>query len=183
MMKKMIFALSVSAAAMTAAQAQTTVAPRPYIGVGVAVADQAGGDEGYKANAKVFGGVELNQNWAAEAGYTDFRKSDMYVGEGSSIVKGSAKGYGLYLAGKYTMPINDQFSAYGKLGVSNSRRNVSTVTGTSYSKYDTGAYAAVGVQYNLNQNVALVGEYERYGKDKAFGTKADVWTAGLKYSF
>jgi OOP family OmpA-OmpF porin len=92
-------------------------------------------------------------------------------------------GYGLYVAGKYTMPINEQFAAYGKLGLSNSKRALSTPSGLSYSKYDTGAYAGVGVQYALNQNVSLNAEYERYGKDKDFGAKADVWTVGAKYSF
>jgi len=39
------------------------------------------------------------------------------------------------------------------------------------------------VQYNLNQQVALTAEYERYGKSKAFGAKADAWTVGARYSF
>jgi OOP family OmpA-OmpF porin len=181
-MKKLIFALIASAAAMTAAQAQTTTAPRAYVGVGVATADQVSGDK-YQANAKVFGGYDIDQNWGVEAGYTKFRGSDTYVAESSGIVKGSADGYGLYVAGKYTMPINDQFSAYGKLGVSNNKRAINTVTGNSYSKYDTGAYAGLGVQYSLTQNVSLNAEYERYGKSKDFGAKADVWTVGAKYSF
>jgi OOP family OmpA-OmpF porin len=181
-MKKLIFALIASAAAMTAAQAQTTTAPRAYVGVGVATADQANGDDGYKANGKVFGGYELNQNWAVEGGYTKFRGTDLNVAVNGKVVQGSADGYGLYVAGKYTMPINEQFSAYGKLGLSNSKRALSTAT-TSYSKYDTGAYAGLGLQYSLNQNVSLNAEYERYGKDKDFGAKADVFTVGAKYSF
>jgi OOP family OmpA-OmpF porin len=181
-MKKLIFALIASTAAMTAAQAQNTTPPRSYIGVGIATANQAGGDD-YKANAKVFGGYEVNQNWAAEAGYTKFRSADVSVRENGVSVPGSADGYGIYVAGKYTMPINEKFAAYGKLGVSNSKRAVSTATGNNYSKYDTGAYGGLGVQYNLNQNVAFNAEYERYGKDKDFGAKADVWTVGLKYAF
>jgi hypothetical protein len=39
------------------------------------------------------------------------------------------------------------------------------------------------LQYNLNQQVALTAEYERYGKSKDFGAKADVWTVGARYSF
>jgi hypothetical protein len=37
---------------------------------------------------------------------------------------------------------------------------------------DTGAYGALGVQYKLNQQVALTAEYERYGKEKDIGAKA-----------
>ena len=41
----------------------------------------------------------------------------------------------------------------------------------------------MGAQYQINQDVALVAEYERYGKSRDFGQKADVLTIGAKYSF
>jgi opacity protein-like surface antigen len=191
-MKKLIFALIASAAAMTAAQAQTTTAPRPYIGVGVATADHdysLGGatnvnSDGYKASAKVFGGVEFDQRYGIEAGYTDFRGSDFsYTNATGAAGHGSSDGYGVYVAGKASVPLNDQFSAYGKLGVAYSKRKLSSDLGLNADQNDTGAYAAVGLQYNINQQVALTAEYERYGKSKDFGAKPDVLTAGLKYSF
>jgi OOP family OmpA-OmpF porin len=194
-MKKLIFALIASAAAMTAAQAQTTTAPRPYIGVGVATADHDnnlgnfGGtkvnSDGYKASAKVFGGVEFDQRYGVEAGYTDFRSSDFsYTDAGTGAAgHGSSDGYGVYVAGKASVPVNDQISAYGKLGVAYSQRKLNSNLGLHAEQNDTGAYAAVGLQYNINPQVALTAEYERYGKSKDFGAKADVLTAGLKYSF
>ena len=51
------------------------------------------------------------------------------------------------------------------------------------SQGDTGAYASVGVQYNVTPQVGVVAEYERYGKEKDFGAKPDVWTVGARYSF
>jgi OOP family OmpA-OmpF porin len=192
-MKKLIFALIASAAAMTAAQAQTTAAPRPYIGAGVASADHdyrlgngatnVNGD-GYKASAKVFGGVEFDQRYGVEAGYTDFRSSDFsYTNAAGTRGHGSSDGYGVYVAGKASVPVNDQLSAYGKLGVAYSKRKMSSNLGLNAEQNDTGAYAAVGLQYNINPQVALTAEYERYGKTKDFGAKADVLTAGVKYSF
>jgi OOP family OmpA-OmpF porin len=89
----------------------------------------------------------------------------------------------VYVAGKASMPINDQFSAFGKLGVENSHRSYSTTAGMGGSNSDTGVYAGVGVQYNLNQKVALTAEYERYGNKKDFGAKPDVWTVGARYNF
>jgi len=46
-----------------------------------------------------------------------------------------------------------------------------------------GIYAAVGLQWNVNPQWALVGEYERYGRSKKIGSKADVWTIGARYNF
>lgn len=181
-MKKLVFALLASAAAVGAAQAQTTApAPRAYVGVGVATADHLG--DGYKADAKVFGGYEFNQNLGIEGGYTNFGSVDFNRSEGGRSISGSTKGYGAYIAGKYSVPLSEQLSAYGKLGLSHSERKYSNSWGMNYNDRDTGAYAGVGVQYKLNQDVALTAEYERYGKDKPSGAKADVWTVGVKYGF
>jgi OOP family OmpA-OmpF porin len=191
-MKKLIFALIAGSAALSAAQAQTTTAPRAYVGVGVASADHdyrisgaSGVDsDGYKASGKVFGGVEIDQTWAVEAGYTDFRKSRAnYTLNG---VNGSAEsdGYGSYLAAKASLPLNQQTSLYGKLGVAHTKADMtSTTPGLSREISDNGVYGGVGVQYNLNQQVSLIAEYERYGKKKDFGAKPDVFTIGAKYNF
>jgi OOP family OmpA-OmpF porin len=71
---------------------------------------------------------------------------------------------------------------YGKLGLQHSERKLESAV-LNLKDTDTGAYGAVGVQYNLNQQVALTAEYERYGKSKDIGAKADAWTVGARYSF
>lgn len=188
-MKKLIVALIASAAAMSAAQAQTT-APRAYVGAGVASADHefkmSGATnvdtEGYKASGKIFGGYEFNQNWGVEAGYTDFRKSDVSYSIGGANNRGETEGHAFYLAGKATLPLNEQFSVYGKLGATRVKNELELVN-ASMSRSKTEAYGALGAEYKLNQNVSLIGEYERYGKSKDFGAKADVWTIGAKYAF
>jgi opacity protein-like surface antigen len=188
-MKKLIVALLAGAAAMSAAQAQTTAQPRGYVGIGVATADHEDfsglnnyDGNGYKASAKIFGGVQIDPTWAAEAGYTDFRSADFNYSANGVNGGGSTKGYGYYLAAKGTVPINEQFSAYGKLGVQHSERKLESPI-LSLKDTDTGLYGAVGLQYKLTEQVALNAEYERYGKSKAFGAKADVWTVGANYSF
>jgi OOP family OmpA-OmpF porin len=174
-MKKLIVALIAGAAAMSAAQAQnyTDTQPRAYVGVGVASAKNIQSDD-YKAGGKIYGGYQLNQTWAAEAGYTDFGDHD--------AANGTTKGNSYYLAGKATMPINERFSAYGKLGVQHSERKYDSAA-LNLKDTDTGAYGALGVQYKLNQQVALTAEYERYGKEKDIGAKANVWTVGAHYNF
>jgi opacity protein-like surface antigen len=182
-MKKLAFALLASIAAVSAAQAQTVdTQPRAYVGVGVATADHEDSNgldnDGYKASGKVFAGYEFNRTWGAEVGYTDFRKSSV----NSATNSGDTKGYGYYVAAKASTPLNDQLSLYGKLGVAQSQRELRT-TLVDLKQNDTGAYAGVGLQYNLNQQVALTAEYERYGKSKDFGAKPDVLTVGARYSF
>jgi opacity protein-like surface antigen len=174
-MKKLIVALIAGAAAMSAAQAQnfTDTQPHAYVGVGASTAKNIQSDD-YKLGGKIYGGYQVNQTWAAEAGYTDFGDHD--------AANGTTKGNGYYVAAKATMPINEQFSAYGKVGVQRSERKFNSAA-LSLKDTDTGAYGALGVQYKLNQQVALTAEYERYGKEKDLGAKANAWTVGAHYNF
>ena len=190
-MKKRIFALIAGAAAMTAAQAQTGMS-RGYVGVGIATAETtytvAGssnmGDPGYRASGKIFGGVDINQMWGAELGYTDFRSANANYSIGATPGNISSEGHSWYLAGKASMPINEQFSAFGKLGAARNTISISSSTvGYNREDTDTGLYAAIGAEYRLTPQIALSLEYERYGKSRDLGPKPDVWTVAAKYSF
>lgn len=173
-MKKLILALA-AIAAVGAAQAQTDNAnasyatgatPHAYVGLGAAIADDKSTDD-YRVSPKVFGGYQYNPTWGAEIGYTQFHNDGGYNSNGS------------YVAGTYTVPLGDRFSAVGKLGVEHSER-------TNYARVtdrDNGLYGGVGVQYALNEKMAVTADYERYGKDKSSGAKADTYTVGLKYGF
>jgi opacity protein-like surface antigen len=187
-MKKIAFALIAGAAFAGAAQAQdlnVDNAPRWYVGVGASTADHqysssaVTNNEDYTTSGKVFGGYEFNNTYGVEVGYTDFRSSDFTYNTGKGPVNGSADGKAYYVAGKANLPLNNWLAAYGKLGIQNTERSA---TGFG-SSHDTGVYAAVGLQYNINKNVALTAEYERYGKDTKFGAQPDVWTIGARYSF
>lgn len=192
-MKAVTLILATAAlAAGTAAHAQQlpsasgTAAYRPYVGIGVVAADNMTTDS-HHADAKIFGGVDFPNDLGIEAGYVNFSKQDRHYSEAESgfhngIGVGS-KGYGSYIAGKYTVPINERFSAYGKLGVSHNERKFYVDSFYAYKQTDNGVYAALGAQYNLNDNLSLVGEYEQYGKGKQIGARAGVWSAGLKYGF
>ena len=190
-MKKLIVALIAGTAAMAAAQAQT-MAPRAYVGAGVASVDHKDNipgatnvdSAGWKAGGKLFGGVELNQTFGVEVGHTDFRKSRTNFTAGGANGSFETRGRGTYVAGTATMPINEQAAVYGTLGGAHTKTKISSdALGLSGSESDNGVYAGVGVQYALNQQVSLLAEYERYGKKKDFGPKPDVLTIGAKYSF
>jgi len=190
-MKKLIFAVIAGVAFAGAAQAQETY-PKTYVGAGVASADHefyAPGatntnSDGWKASGKIFAGYEINQNWGAEIGYTDFRKSHASYTMNGVNGRADADGHSTYLAAKYSIPVNEQFSAYGKLGAAYNKATLNTTTvGLNYDDSRATAYGALGVQYKLNPQVALVAEYERYGDKRDFGAKPDVVTVGARYSF
>jgi len=188
-MKKLIVALAANIVVLGAAQAQVgsaemtnTYNPRPYVGVAVNAAKNQSSDD-WKASPKVFAGYDINQNWGVELGYTRFDKEDFRTFNGIGPTTAQVRGSSSYVAAKYSMPINDRFSAYGKLGASYNDRKVSLAPFGDIHERDTGAYGALGVQYAINQNVSVVGEYERYGKDKYAGAKADALSVGLKYGF
>lgn len=191
-MKKLIFALIAGSTAMAAAQAQNMTPQRPYIGAGVSTVESdfriSGANNvessGWKGSGKLFGGVEIDETFGVEAGYTDFRKSHAnYTANGVNGVA-EADGYGAYLAGKATMPLNEQTGIYGKLGVAHTKREMTATTpGIGRKASDNGVYAGIGVQHVLNPQVSLIAEYERYGKKTEFGAKPDVLTVGAKYNF
>lgn len=187
-MKKLIFALIASVAVAGAAQAQS----RPYVGVAAAMADHnfnTGGGissdpSGYKASAKIFGGVELTPMFGIEAGYTDIRKADHRFTVAGVPGSATTDGSRTYLAAKATMPVNEAFSVYGKLGAGYSKVNVSSATPfVSRNDSKTEVYGALGGQFNINEKVALTLEYERYGKSKDYGVKADAISLGARYNF
>jgi opacity protein-like surface antigen len=182
-MKQLILAFA-GLAAIGAAQAQTTAdtTSHAYIGVGASTIKNDALDS-YRTGFKLFGGYDFDQNLGIEAGYTRIGKESETFIFGSAPYSYTTRGSNSYIAGKYTVPINDRFSAYGKLGVSQTVRKYSDNQFNDYKSNQTGLYGALGVKYKLNQNMSVLAEYERNGKTKDVGAKADSWTLGLSYGF
>src|SRR5471030_3189868 len=188
-MKKILFAMIAGATALSGISAANAAdAGTAYIGAGVVgshydikVPGAVSGDDnnGDKATGKVFAGYNIDKTWAVEGGYTD----------GATGAAGSihTDAHSLYLAGKGTLPINDQFNVFGKLGAARNHNSVDATgdaAGLNGSGSKTALYASVGGEYLLNKNVSLSLEYENYGKnDIDVGRKTGAITAGVRYNF
>ncbi|MFD2367522.1 porin family protein [Pseudoduganella sp. GCM10020061] len=182
-MKKLILALGATLLATGAAHAQTaTQAPGAYAGVAVSSVGKMMRD-GRKAQAKVFGGYDFDQNFGIEAGITNRSSETVSAQSNGQWVDFSTKGYNSYVAGKYTIPVSERVSAYGKLGMSYHVVRHSDSRGLRHKDDDTGLYAGLGVQYNINDKVAVTAEYERSGKREAFNDPNDAWSVGMKFGF
>jgi opacity protein-like surface antigen len=176
-MKNLLAALLVALACIGVAQAgPAATAPHGYVGAGAAATGSHHGSG--KVNPKVFGGYALSDSLAFEGGYIDLRKAAA-APQARTIDLG---GFGMYVAAKITRPLMDTLSAYGMLGVAQSQRKSSTL-GVLRKETDTGAYAGFGLQYSVTKNVKATAGYERYGKDKKTGAKADAWTVGVEVAF
>lgn len=194
-MKKILFALIASATALTGV-AQAADAGTGYVGAGLVgsrykfdtpITSSSDDRSGSKASGKLFAGYNLDKNWAIEGGYTDFGKNSYNYTLNGATGKVESKSNSLYLAGKYSQPINEQFAVFGKLGVARNHSSINTsgaANGIANGGNKTALYASVGGEYAINKNVSLSLEYEHYGKNESdLGRKTGAITGGLRYNF
>ena len=88
----------------------------------------------------------------------------------------------MYIAGKITLPIADQFSFVVKLGISANKRTLhDAIFNIDESK--PGLYTSMGVQYLVNEKVSVNLDYEQYGKRHNVGLKANAFSLSARYAF
>lgn len=133
---------------------------------------------------KIFGGYQVNQNFAVEIGYTDLGEATAsFAGFGSVSI--AASGFEALAVG--IAPINQQWSMYGKVGFF--RWDVDTTDGTglvgSASASGTDLTYGVGINYKLSKNAALRVEYQKYNDIGDFNTTGtgDVSVMGVSAIF
>ena len=125
---------------------------------------------------KAYLGYEFTPNFAAELGYARLGKFD------SS--SGSIKAEGVFLDGVAKIPFTPQWSGLARLGVFGGRLNSNAPAPFNGDDDGTSFKAGLGVQYNLNQQASIRGEWERYRFD-AFEKKSDtdMLSVGFNYKF
>jgi OOP family OmpA-OmpF porin len=147
---------------------------------------------------KFFAGYEFTKNWAIEAGYANLGKPQVnYSGFG---ISGSAEieNSSWFIDAKATLPLNEQFSLFGKLGwainkseltanSNNAALNAAVGFPSNQSKSTDDVHYAVGASYSFNQNFSARLEYEDFGKfgnsDNTGSTKSSMWSVGAGYRF
>ena len=130
------------------------------------------------------GAVQAAEPVRAGAGqaYADVVDKRLAVEGGAVDLK---NGYGMYIAVKPSIPLTEKLSAYGKVGVAQTRRPAlpTPAPGALGKKTDTGAYGAFGLQYSITPNAAVTLEYERLPMKKPDVLKPNVWTLALQFFF
>jgi OOP family OmpA-OmpF porin len=146
-------------------------------------------DTGYK----IFGGYQVNRNFALEGGYFDLGKFGFTANTvPAGTLNGDIKLKGLNLDLVGILPITERFSAFGRAGVIYAQARDSftgtgavNVTNPNPSKSQANYKLGLGMQYALTDALAVRAEVERYRINDAVGNKGDIdlFSVGLVYWF
>lgn len=121
---------------------------------------------------KLFGGYQVNRNFAIEAGYVDLGAMNinsriMAPIPASLIIK--AETNGLTFVGVGTLPVADRFSIFGKAGFYAWETKVKATiygplgVGTGSSSTDgTDFTFGLGAKFDIAKNFSVRGEWDRY---------------------
>ena len=126
---------------------------------------------GSALSGKLYGGYQLNPNFAVEAGLTELGAVNNSAGQTDS--------YGSFVDAVGMLPLNPQWKLLGRLGLAH--MSVNTPSGDDGGN---GLKLGLGAEYALTKTVAIRGEWERYQLN-AFGDKPNAvqFTLGLKLGF
>jgi OOP family OmpA-OmpF porin len=134
-----------------------------------------------KSAFKIFGGYQLNRNFALEGSFTDFGETDKF--RGGSIASRELEGMGLSAVG--ILPFSRKFEVFGKAGVlawdSTTRARTESGTSSGVADDDTDLSYGIGASYDLNEDFSLRGEWEVYQTDQI--DDVDLFSLGAQYRF
>jgi OOP family OmpA-OmpF porin len=137
--------------------------------------------------AKLYAGYQISPVLGVEVGYVHF-------GEASTSAEGltvGSKPKSYYAALTGSMEVSPAVSVSAKLGVARTDTTLFvSFDGQRLSGKETGTKAmfGVGAQYKFSETVALVAEYENYGKvatsdDSDLSLKVSLVSIGVRVSF
>jgi OOP family OmpA-OmpF porin len=146
-------------------------------------------DRGYK----IFGGYQVNKNFAVEVGYFDlgrfgFNATTVPTG----TLSGNIRLRGLNLDAVGFLPFTEKFSAFGRIGVNYAQARdafagtgVVSVLNANPRQNAFNPTLGLGLQYAFSDSFALRAELERHRISDAVGNRGDIDLAsvGLVYRF
>ena len=169
------------------AQIDNTVAEAGATGISSTLNNK---DIGYKLQL----GYQFNQNFAVEGGWVDLGKVKYSASYAGGSANASTKASGFNVAAVGILPVNESFSLFGKLGVIDGKvEETVSATGPGGSANASekttkwkGNYG-VGATYNINKQVGVRAEYERFSKlgdSNTTGTSdVDLFSLGAVFKF
>lgn len=150
-------------------------------------------DDNRSTGYKIFGGYQINRNFAVEGGYFDLGKFGYTATTvPAGTLNGNIKLRGLNLDLVGILPLTDKFSAFGRAGLNYAQARDSfsgtgavRVSNPNPSKNDTNYKVGLGLQYAFTESLALRAEAERYRVNDAIGNRGhiDLISVGLIYRF
>lgn len=140
-----------------------------------------GGCDEKDSGFKIFGGYQLNPNFAIEASYFDYGEATARASfpGGPLTLDGGATAFGVAAVG--ILPVSPQFSLFGKVGILMTDAKVTAVgpggVGTG-SEDETGLHFGIGATFDFTRNLGLRLEWERNDE-----VEIDMLSIGLQVRF
>lgn len=155
MIKKTLMAASVLSLALagTTAHAQSG-----YVSASVGQADYdiSGFDEG--TSFKLTGGMQINENFALEGSYINFGEAEDDI---APVWTAEATGFNLAAVG--TLPINEKFDVFGKVGMLFWDAELSEEGFGTFAEDDGNDLGfGFGASFNPSEQVSIIAEYEMF---------------------
>jgi opacity protein-like surface antigen len=140
-------------------------------------------------------GYLVNRNFAIEGAYTRLGEFDYSAAASSpaaDTITGKYKAHALSLSGVGILPLQRNWSVYGKAGLARTKTDLeaSSATGAvavgNSSDSRTGLLIGAGAMYDISRNVFARAGWDRYadiGSDATGKGHADVYSIGVGYRF
>jgi OOP family OmpA-OmpF porin len=140
---------------------------------------------------KIFGGYQINRNFALEAGYFDLGKFGFSTTTApAGALNGQIKLQGVNFDLLGTLPLTESLSLIGRVGAqaARARDNFSgsgavAVLNPNPSKREVNVKFGAGLQYEVNRSFLIRGEAERYRVNDAVGNHGGVNVVSVSLVF
>ena len=169
-------------------------AQQPYVGVSVMTPGEglliyapgkSVADYDHLLAKKIYGGMSFDHDLSLEAGALSWGYQFMIpVKSGQQITNQQQrlKMNMLYLAGKASMPLGENFKLFAKLGIARTHSDFNgAISETQISETHMRGLLGFGLDYRLINNLDLVIEFHRAGSVK--GVPQEKLEAGVKWRF
>ena len=150
-------------------------------------------DSNHDTGYKIFGGYQINRNFAVEGGYFDLGRFNYgFTTVPSGGFNGDTRVRGLNLDLVGMLPLSDRFSVFGRVGANyaQSRSTFSSTGNIGLGNFNsrnnnTNAKVGLGLEYAITPALSVRGELERYRISDPVRNKGyiDMASVGLVYRF
>jgi OOP family OmpA-OmpF porin len=130
---------------------------------------------------KIFGGFQVNPNFAIEASYFDYGKFKANGDSGGSPFTISADATAFGIAAVGILPVGQRFSVFGKVGFLSTELDVLAAgPGGAFSESDseTGLHIGLGALFSVTDRIGIRAEWERNDE-----LEVDMISVGVQVRF
>ena len=125
-------------------------------------------------------GYKFNEYFSLEGGYHDFGDFEQDIDINGVISSVSLTADGFTLGATGSVPLNDQFSLFGRAGWFFWAGDAEINNVSQATPEDSNLYLGAGISYAISDAFKVIGDWSRYDLD---GVDSDVLSVGFQFGF